>query len=70
MTFEEAAQHVGDAVIYTPRTDEPGLRGKIKAMKQLPLVEFEDGSILQCNPYCLELLDESPTLFGSIHDGD
>lgn len=59
MNYEQAAQHVGDRVIYSrpgglgePERRSPGV---IEAMKQLPLVRFDDGSLLQVSPYCLEL---------------
>lgn len=59
MNYEEAAQHVGDAVIYTRpgALGEPPLQshGVIEAMKSMPVVRFDDGSRLQVNPYCLEL---------------
>jgi hypothetical protein len=57
VNYEEARQHVGDAVIYRPRTDVPGMHGVIKSMKQMPLVHFDDGSQLQVNPFCLELAE-------------
>jgi hypothetical protein len=69
LTPEECTRHVGDAVIYKPRTDAVGRPGKIRSVSQmLASVEFTDfdGGVLQCNPYCLELADE-PTLFGNAH---
>lgn len=64
MNYEEAAKHVGERVIYTPVTGEPGLPGRIRKMQQLPLVDFDNGTTLQVNPYNLELADAPPTLFG------
>jgi hypothetical protein len=57
MTFEEAARHVGRAVIYKPKPDAPGRPGTIEVVKQLVVVKFHDhdGGILQVNPYCLTL---------------
>lgn len=61
MTFEEAAQHVGDAVVYRPHPDAPGRPGVIEVVKQLVVVKFHDhdGGILQVNPYCLELAESA-----------
>lgn len=66
MDYEEAAQHVGERVLYTPVAGVAGWPGVIQAMKQMPLVKFDNGSVLQCNPFNLEL-DEPATLFGNAH---
>lgn len=64
MTSEEAARHVGDPVIYR-RPGGSGVRGVIERIASLPVVRFEDNTVLQVAPNCLELA-ESATLFGDI----
>jgi hypothetical protein len=64
MTFEECAEHVGDAVSYAPRPDVPARPGVIRGMASLCIVDFTDfdGGTLQVNPFCL-VLTSSATLF-------
>lgn len=68
MTLEQCREHVGDAVVYTPHPGSgDSAQGVILAVRQLPVVKFDNGDLLQCSPTCLELVDVSPDLFGNVH---
>lgn len=61
MTRDEVDQHVGDAVTYTPYRGGVPKQGVIQSTTRvLAVIQFDDGSIAQCSPNCLELV---PTLF-------